>query len=137
MLLVVRGRAVGRAGPGGAGRVAADQRGVALQTVIIMVVLIVIAGGVAAALLGRSGDVVDDLETQQIGPSVDSYPSRGLCESAGHNWKATPAPGKCTAEAASSYTTESTCRADGHTWQAAVSDDTTTPEDESAPAKCV
>ena len=119
-------------------RVAADQRGVALQTVIIMVVLIVIAGGVAAALLGRSADVVDDLETQQIGPQAESYPSRGLCETAGHNWKATPAPGKCTAEAASSYTTQSTCEADGHTWQPAVADDPDTlTEDESAPAKCV
>lgn len=43
---------------------AADQRGIALQTVIVIVVMLVIAGGVAAVLLARGGDVVSDLEAE-------------------------------------------------------------------------
>lgn len=46
--------------------VPADNRGIALQTVIIIVVLIVIAGAVAGVLLSRSGDVIADLEAQDI-----------------------------------------------------------------------
>lgn len=43
-----------------------DERGVALQTVIVIVVLLMIAGGVSAVLLGRSSDVVGELEAQGV-----------------------------------------------------------------------
>lgn len=39
-----------------------DQRGIALQTIIIMVVLLAIAGAVAAVLLTRAGTETDRLE---------------------------------------------------------------------------
>ena len=42
----------------------ASDRGIALQTVIIMVVLLAIAGSVAAVLLTTGGESVDDLESQ-------------------------------------------------------------------------
>ena len=43
-----------------------DERGIALQTVIIMVVLLAIAGTVAAVLLSRASDVTGELENQDI-----------------------------------------------------------------------
>ena len=46
----------------------ADIRGVALQTVIVIVVMLVIAGAVAGVLLTRGGEVVSDLEGQEVGP---------------------------------------------------------------------
>ncbi|WP_419553048.1 hypothetical protein [Candidatus Poriferisodalis sp.] len=46
---------------------AADIRGIALQTVIVIVVMLVIAGGVAGVLLSRGGDVIADLEGQDVG----------------------------------------------------------------------
>ena len=39
-----------------------DERGIALQTVIIIVVMLAIAGAVAGVLLNRAGQVTDDLE---------------------------------------------------------------------------
>ena len=39
-----------------------NDRGIALQTVIIMVVLLAIAGSVAAVLLSTGGEAIDDLE---------------------------------------------------------------------------
>ena len=45
----------------------ADNRGIALQTVIVIVVMLVIAGGVAGVLLSRGGDVIGDLESQDVG----------------------------------------------------------------------
>ena len=49
---------------------AADNRGIALQTVIVIVVLLVIAGGVAAVLLTRGSEVIGDLEAQDIGIGI-------------------------------------------------------------------
>ena len=46
-------------------RLAADARGIALQTVIVIVVMLVIAGGVAGVLLSRGGDVIGDLESAE------------------------------------------------------------------------
>ena len=43
-----------------------DQRGIALQTVIIMVVLLAIAGAVAAVLFSRASDVTSELESQDV-----------------------------------------------------------------------
>ena len=52
---------------------AADLRGIALQTVIIMVVLLAIAGGVAAVLLNRGGEAVTDIERQQISRQASEF----------------------------------------------------------------
>ena len=43
-----------------------DERGIALQTVIIMVVLLAIAGTVAAVLFNRASDVTGELESQDV-----------------------------------------------------------------------
>ena len=43
-----------------------DQRGFALQTVIVMTALIAIAMAVSAVILTRGGEVVVDLEQQNI-----------------------------------------------------------------------
>ncbi len=48
----------------------ADNRGIALQTVIVIVVMLVIAGGVSAVLLTRGSDVIGDLEAQDIGIGI-------------------------------------------------------------------
>ena len=45
-------------------RLAADKRGIALQTIIIVVVLLAIAGAVAAVLLTRAGTETDRLEDE-------------------------------------------------------------------------
>lgn len=65
-----------------------DMRGIALQTVIIMVVLLAIAGSVAAVLLTRGGEAVDDLDESSIGPDAAEYTNSRLCERAGHSWNA-------------------------------------------------
>ena len=65
---------------------AADVRGIALQTVIIMVVLLAIAGGVAAVLLNRGGEAVTDIERQQISRSAADFSGSALCKAAGFNW---------------------------------------------------
>lgn len=43
----------------------ADQRGIALQTVVIMVVLLAIAGSVAAVLLTRAAETTEQLDRQE------------------------------------------------------------------------
>ena len=45
---------------------AADSRGIALQTVIVIVVMLVIAGGVAGVLLNRGSEVTADLQNQDV-----------------------------------------------------------------------
>lgn len=59
---------------------AADNRGIALQTVIVIVVMLVIAGGVAAVLLSRGGEVITDLEAQDI--SIQEVASAAECNDA-------------------------------------------------------
>ena len=48
-------------------RAAPNTAGIALQTVIIIVVMLLIAGGVSAVLVGRSSDVIGELEAASIG----------------------------------------------------------------------
>lgn len=67
-------------------RLAADVRGIALQTVIIMVVLLAIAGAIAGVLLTRGGEAVSDVEQQQIARQASDYSRRALCEAAGYTW---------------------------------------------------
>ena len=65
-----------------------DQRGIALQTIIIMVVLLAIAGAVAAVLFNRAST-----ETARLEGSEDTFVyaigDRLQCQSLGHNWKTT------------------------------------------------
>ena len=63
----------------GCQNLAADARGIALQTVIIMVVLLAIAGGVAAVLLNRGGEAVTDIERQQISRQASEFSGSALC----------------------------------------------------------
>lgn len=63
-----------------------DQRGIALQTVIIMVVLLAIAGGIAAVLLNRGGEAANQLENQATSVPASSYTNETLCKSAGYDW---------------------------------------------------
>ena len=65
-----------------------DERGIALQTVIIMVVLLAIAGGIAAVLLTRGQQTAAQLENQAIGVPAGEYESREFCRGAGHDWDA-------------------------------------------------
>ena len=67
-------------------KVAADVRGIALQTVIVMVVLLAIAGAVAAVLLNAGGQAAEDLERQDITRAAVDYSTSALCEAAGFNW---------------------------------------------------
>ena len=67
-------------------QIAADVRGIALQTVIIMVVLLAIAGAIAGVLLTRGGEAVSDVERQQVSRSAADYGSDALCLAAGFSW---------------------------------------------------
>lgn len=67
-------------------QLAADVRGIALQTVIIMVVLLAIAGAIAGVLLTRGGEAVQDVERQEIARDAADYTSAALCEAAGFSW---------------------------------------------------
>ena len=63
-----------------------DERGIALQTVIITVVLIAIAGAIAAVLFSAADDASDELENSSV--SVNVYASRNetQCERSGGAW---------------------------------------------------
>ena len=76
-------------------RLAADVRGIALQTVIVMVVLLAIAGAVAAVLLTAGGQAAEDLERQDITREAGDYSTSALCAAAGFTWT-TAAPAACT-----------------------------------------
>ena len=64
-----------------------DERGIALQTVIIMVVLLAIAGIVATVLFSRANDASDQLASAEVGVAADNFTSRLSCQGAGHGWK--------------------------------------------------
>ena len=66
-----------------------DERGIALQTVIIMVVLLAIAGGIAAVLLARGQEASDQLASSDFGIAASEFTSARLCRSAGHGWEGT------------------------------------------------
>lgn len=92
---------------------AADRRGIALQTVIIMVVLVVIGGAVAAVLVSRAGQETDRLENVDSSVKIANYGSETLCDQAGHKWTS----GACVAQdSASDYDKAGPCREAGHDW---------------------
>ena len=63
-----------------------DERGIALQTVIIMVVLLAIAGIVATVLFSRANDASDQLQRAEVGVAADNFTTRLSCQGAGHGW---------------------------------------------------
>lgn len=66
-----------------------DQRGIALQTIIIMVVLLAIAGSVAAVLLTRAGEETANLnETDSSAYGIENETG---CRLGGHEWVTTQA----------------------------------------------
>lgn len=67
---------------------AADTRGIALQTIIIMVVLLAIAGAVAAVLLTRAGEETARLEDQDLTDTAYAITSETLCTTSGYTWTA-------------------------------------------------
>lgn len=66
-------------------RLAADVRGIALQTVIVMVVLLAIAGAVAAVLLTRGSDAISEVEDQNI-TIATRFTDSTSCVRAGFSW---------------------------------------------------
>ena len=74
-----------------------DERGIALQTVIIMVVLLAIAGTVAAVLFNRASDVTGELESQDVTATRIDSPSECSRHRMGTvTGKWSPSPRKCT-----------------------------------------
>ena len=75
----------GQEGPGPDQRASRfDERGIALQTVIIMVVLLAIAGGVAAVLFARANEATEQLEDTEIAKiDYTTISSFALCKSSG------------------------------------------------------
>ena len=67
-------------------RIAADIRGIALQTVIIIVVLLAIAGAVAGVLLTRGGEAVSELEEADVTIPLSQITNEALCDAAGGTW---------------------------------------------------
>ena len=61
-----------------------DQRGIALQTIIVMVVLLAIAGAVATVLLNRAGSESDRLENETV--DLTEFNTFLSCDTAGGTW---------------------------------------------------
>ena len=61
-----------------------DQRGIALQTIIVMVVLLAIAGAVATVLLNRAGSESDRLENEDV--DLTEFTTRFGCDTEGGTW---------------------------------------------------
>ena len=86
---------------------AADTRGIALQTVIIIVVLLAIAGAVAGVLLTRGTEATNQLEETNVVRQAYEYGgSEALCEAAGHTWDGT----KTDADGSTAATTDDKCQ---------------------------
>ena len=64
-----------------------DERGIALQTIIIMVVLLAIAGAVAAVLFARAGEETERLNESSQDVEVYAITNQTLCTTAGGTWK--------------------------------------------------
>ena len=67
-----------------------DERGIALQTIIIMVVLLAIAGSVAAVLLSRAGEETANLE-DSVSSTAFGITNKNGCQLGGHAWQETTA----------------------------------------------
>ena len=62
-----------------------DERGIALQTIIIMVVLLAIAGAIAAVIATRAGEETANLEGQ-TDTAIYGIENETGCKLAGHKW---------------------------------------------------
>ena len=71
-----------------------DQRGFALQTVIVMTALIAVAMAVSAVILTRGGEVADDLERQRLTFDPSQFKTQVLCETAEFTWNDSNPPGE-------------------------------------------
>ena len=91
-----------------------DQRGIALQTVIIMVVLLAIAGTIAAVLLNRGGEAADQLQSADFGLSATDLKTESSCRSAGHGWDSTCMP---LADFNNKGTSDATCKGFNPRWE--------------------
>ena len=69
-----------------AASVRADQRGIALQTAIIMTALIAIAVAIAAVMYTRGGEAVDDLQRQRLTRDPSQFSTEVLCEAYEFMW---------------------------------------------------
>ena len=74
-------------------RLREDERGIALQTIIIMVVLLAIAGAVAAVLITRAGTETDRLEGET--DRWTGITNETGCEIAGGAWSNPDGSGSC------------------------------------------
>ena len=70
----------------------ADIRGIALQTVIVIVVMLAIAGAVAGVLITRGGEVVDDLESEEVARNPAEATTETECGILGGTWNAANTP---------------------------------------------
>ena len=119
-----------------------DERGIALQTIIIIVVLLAIAGAVAAVLLTRAGTETDRLK-EETDRWSDIANETG-CKIANGVWSTPGDPtGSCGPPAGGGQTPvavasdfdgdQAGCRANSHTWNDADTDndgdDSTMPND--------
>ena len=69
-----------------AASVRSDQRGIALQTAIVMTSLIAIALAVSAVILTRGGEVADDLERQRLTFDPSRFKTQVTCEDYEFTW---------------------------------------------------
>ncbi len=69
-----------------AASVRSDERGIALQTAIIMATLIAIALAISAVIYTRGGEVADDLERQQVTFDPSRFRTQALCEEYDYRW---------------------------------------------------
>ena len=63
-----------------------NERGIALQTVIIMVVLIAIAGAIAAVLFSAADEATTELENSSISVNVYAANNEGQCTRSDGQW---------------------------------------------------
>lgn len=66
-------------------RLRCDERGIALQTAIIMVALIAVAVAISAVILSRGGEVADGLQRQNVHVDLSRL-DQPLCEKYGYEW---------------------------------------------------
>ncbi len=104
-----------------------DERGIALQTIIIIVVLLAIAGAVATVLLTRAGEETDRLEQEtdrwsQIGNETGCGIAGGVWNNPGGTGSCGP-PGTTVHNANTGHVTQAACHtandgnpAHAHTW---------------------
>ena len=63
-----------------------DQRGFALQTIIVMTALISVALAVSAVILTRGGETADDLQRQRLTFDPSRFQNQAVCEAYDFQW---------------------------------------------------